>query len=52
MLPLTHLLVPTTYTQSHTHSVGDACTVKWSDGEEYDATVLAMGEGMFTCTCV
>ncbi len=28
-------------------SVGDSCTVQWSDGLEYAATVLAMGKGIF-----
>ena len=37
-------------------SVGDACVVRWSDGVEYDATVVAMGKAIThtvhpTCTC-
>ena len=28
-------------------SVGDTCSVKWSDGVEYTATVLAMGKSLF-----
>ena len=28
-------------------SVGDTCSVEWSDGVEYTATVLAMGKSLF-----
>ena len=28
--------------------IGDACTVRWSDGNDYAATVVAMGK----CVCV
>jgi len=28
-------------------SVGDACSVEWSDGVEYTATVLATGKSLF-----
>ena len=36
-------------------SIGDACSIEWSDGVEYTATVLAMGKSLFTCymfTCL
>ncbi len=37
-VPKKHILRPTTPT------VGDECCVRWSDGTEYTATVMAMGE--------